>query len=283
MARWTALSLVLPLLLASAPALAKRAPAPPPAPTAPADVAAPPDDAQRTESGLAFRVLTPGPGGDHPTEQATVTVTYAVWTADGALVDASVTRGGPASFPLRAVIAGMREGVQLMARGDTFRLWIPEDLAYRGAPGMPAGTLVFDVTLLDFVAPPDTPPDVAAPPDDALRTATGLAYRVLTPGTGTTHPTAKSEVAVHYAGWTTDGALFDTSWTRGAPFRCRPDQVIAGWTEGLQLMVEGETTRFWIPEDLAYQGRPGAPAGMLVFDVSLLEIEAGGRGSKGRR
>jgi peptidylprolyl isomerase len=280
MSRWTALSLVLPLLLASAPALAKPAP---PAPPAPADVAAPPEDAQRTDSGLAFRVLTPGPGGDHPTDQATVTVTYAVWTSDGVLVDASVTRGGPATFPLQAVIAGMREGVQLMARGDAFRFWIPEDLAYRGAAAMPAGTLVFDVTLLDFREPPTTPPDVAAPPDDAQRTPSGLAYRVLTPGTGTTHPTAKSEVAVHYSGWTTDGAMFDSSRTRGAPFRCRPDQVIAGWTEGLQLMVEGETTRFWIPEDLAYQGRPGAPAGMLVFDVELISIGADGRGSKGRR
>ena len=48
--------------------------------------------------------------------------------------------------------------------------------------------------------------------------------------------------------------------------------VIAGWTEGLQLMVVGEKRRFWIPQDLAYKGRPGAPAGMLVFDVELLSI-----------
>jgi FKBP-type peptidyl-prolyl cis-trans isomerase len=49
--------------------------------------------------------------------------------------------------------------------------------------------------------------------------------------------------------------------------------VIAGWTEGMQLMVEGETTRFWIPEDLAYEGEAGSPLGMLVFDVDLIGIE----------
>ena len=60
--------------------------------------------------------------------------------------------------------------------------------------------------------------------------------------------------------------------TRGQPARFPLGRVIAGWTEGVQLMVEGERRRFWIPEKLAYQGRPGAPAGMLVFDVELLKV-----------
>ena len=77
---------------------------------------------------------------------------------------------------------------------------------------------------------------------------------------------------VHYSGWTTDGKLFDSSVQRGAPTSFALNQVIKGWTEGVQLMVEGEKTRFWIPEELAYKGRPGAPAGMLVFDVELLHI-----------
>jgi peptidylprolyl isomerase len=76
---------------------------------------------------------------------------------------------------------------------------------------------------------------------------------------------------VHYSGWTTDGKLFDSSVTRGEPATFPLDRVIAGWTEGVQLMVEGEKTRFWIPEKLAYRGeRP--PYGMLVFDVELLAI-----------
>lgn len=116
------------------------------------------------------------------------------------------------------------------------------------------------------------PSDVGAVPADATRTESGLASRVLTPGTGTTHPTAASRVRVHYTGWTTDGHMFDSSRTRGEPAEFPLSGVIAGWTEGVQLMVEGERRRFWIPENLAYQGRPGAPAGMLVFDVELLRI-----------
>ncbi len=74
------------------------------------------------------------------------------------------------------------------------------------------------------------------------------------------------------AGWTTDGAMFDSSVARGEPAVFPLNAVIAGWTEGVQLMVVGETRRLWIPEDLAYGGAAGAPAGMLVFDVQLLQI-----------
>jgi len=67
--------------------------------------------------------------------------------------------------------------------------------------------------------------------------------------------------------------MFDSSVKRGTPSEFPLNQVIAGWTEGLQLMVEGESRRLWIPEALAYRGQPGRPAGMLVFDVELLEIK----------
>ena len=79
---------------------------------------------------------------------------------------------------------------------------------------------------------------------------------------------------MHYTGWTTDGKMFDSSVVRGEPATFALDGVIPGWTEGLQLMYEGEKTRFWIPEKLAYQGQPGAPKGMLVFDVELIRIES---------
>jgi len=66
--------------------------------------------------------------------------------------------------------------------------------------------------------------------------------------------------------------MFDSSVASGQPAEFSLNRVIRGWTEGLQLMVEGEKRRFWIPEDLAYQGQPGQPAGMLVFDVELIRI-----------
>ena len=100
-----------------------------------------------------------------------------------------------------------------------------------------------------------------------------MASKVLQPGKGKEHPKANSRVKVEYTGWTTDGKMFDSSVTRGQPASFSLNSVIAGWTEGLQLMVEGETRRFWIPEDLAYKGRRGKPKGMLVFDVELLEIQ----------
>jgi FKBP-type peptidyl-prolyl cis-trans isomerase len=365
---------------------------------APADVAAPPADAERSASGLAWRVLRPGTGSTRPVAADVVTVHYAGWTTDGSLFDASYTRNEPAEFPLNQVIAGWTEGLQYMTVGEKRRFWIPVELAYNNRPGRPAGMLVFDVELLeiksapvapaDFATPPAdqaptssglvtqvtqpgtgttnpgpgdlvtlhfnvfnqqgmlehstsmngdaqamrvdqlpgpgwaeavqmmtagekrrawmnnelafggrpgapegpmyvefelisfeampaapaTPPDVAAIPADAEVTASGLASRVLSPGTGSVRPTATSRVEVHYTGWTTDGNMFDSSITRGTPTQFPLNGVIAGWTEGVQLMVEGESRRFWIPENLAYAGQPGAPAGMLVFDVQLLRI-----------
>jgi FKBP-type peptidyl-prolyl cis-trans isomerase len=118
------------------------------------------------------------------------------------------------------------------------------------------------------------PADVAAPPADATTTSSGLATKVLKAGTGTIHPKPSSRVRVHYSGWTTDGKMFDSSVARNEPISFGLNQVIAGWTEGVQLMVEGETRRLWIPERLAYGGRSGAPKGMLVFDVELIKIES---------
>lgn len=121
---------------------------------------------------------------------------------------------------------------------------------------------------------PAAPADVAAAPADAKKTASGLAYKLLTPGNGGPKPKATSTVVVHYSGWTTDGKLFDSSVVRGEPASFPLNRVIAGWTEGLQLMEPGEKARFWIPGKLAYGDTPrgGAPAGTLVFDVELLEV-----------
>ena len=156
-----------------------------------------------------------------------------------------------------------------MVVGETRRLWIPQPLAFKGQPGKPAGEVVFDVTLLDM--PLRTPADVKAPPADATQTKSGIYYKVLQPGTGQRHAKKFDEVVVQYTGWTTDGKMFDSSYTRGEPMTLPLDRVIAGWTEGIPLMVEGEKTRFWIPEKLAYKGK-NPPYGMLVFDIELIRI-----------
>lgn len=224
-------------------------------------------------------MLQPGTGTAKPTEWDSVKVHYTGWTKDGVMFDSSIPRDQPLTFSLKGVIPGWTEGLQLMTVGEKRRFWIPGSLAYGDTPrraGAPAGQLTFDVELLDVTEgpkPPPTPEDVAAPPPTATKTKSGLAYRVLKKGTGKVRPTATSYVQVHYTGWTTDGQMFDSSVTRGKPSSFSLGGVIAGWTEGLQLMVEGEQTRFWIPAELAYNNKPGRPAGMLVFDVELLKIQ----------
>lgn len=239
----------------------------------PPDVAAIPADATTTASGLAWKLLQKGTGTGHPTPDDLVTVNYTGWHTNGQMFDSSVLRGTPSTFPLGKLIPGWVEGLQLMVPGEKRRFWIPEKLAYAGRAGRPQGMLVFDVELIAVTPPPATPPDVAAPPADAVREASGLYSKVLHAGTGTEHPGKRSTVTVQYSGWTTDGKMFDSSLMRGKPATFALDQVIKGWQEGVGLMVVGETRRFWIPEKLAYRGQKGMPGGMLVFDVQLLKID----------
>jgi FKBP-type peptidyl-prolyl cis-trans isomerase len=247
---------------------------------APADAAAPPADAGKTASGLASKVLRAGTGNAHPRAWDEVTVQYTGWTKDGEMFDSSAARGEPATFNLNKVIKGWTEGVQLMVVGEARRFWIPAKLAYGESPrhGQPAGMLVFDVELLNIVPgkkPIETPADLAGPPKHAITTASGLAYLTLSKGTGKYHPLPRDRVRVHYSGWTTDGKMFDSSVARGEPTEFALNSVIKGWTQGVQLMVVGDKTRFWIPGDLAYGNSPsrrGVPSGMLVFDIELLEI-----------
>ncbi len=237
--------------------------------TAPRDIASIPADATKSPSGLATKILKPGTGTQHPAKDEAVVVDYTGWTSDGKMFDSTVARGAPTTLVLNRILPGLSEGVQMMVVGETRRLWVPEALAFKGKPGKPAGPLVFDVTLLDM--PTRAPADVKAPPDDAVQTKSGLAYKVLQPGTGQRHPKKIDEVTVQYTGWTSDGKMFDSSYTRGEPMTLALDRVIPGWAEGLPLMVEGEKARFWVPEKLAYKGKQ-APYGMLVFDIELIRI-----------
>lgn len=106
-------------------------------------------------------------------------------------------------------------------------------------------------------------------------TPSGLRYIVLTEGTGA-KPTATSNVKVHYTGSFLDGKVFDSSVQRGEPISFGLNQVIPGWTEGVQLMKEGAKYKFYIPYNLAYgeQGYPGAipPKSDLIFEVELIKI-----------
>ena len=252
-------------------------------PEAPGDLTAP-DDAEVTDSGLASKCLEKGNGEATPGPTDIVKTHFSGWTSKGEFLESTRLHDGPAQFKLDQVsIKGWVEGLQLMTQGEKRRLWIPAALAFgENAPeGAPQGDLVFDFELLEIQSAPKkpeplpAPDDVAAAPDGAEITSSGLASKILKKGSGRTHPKATEEVLVHYTGWTIDGEMFDSSVVRGEPISFPLNGVIPGWTEGVQLMVEGEKRRFWIPGKLAYGDtptQPGAPSGMLVFEVELIKI-----------
>jgi peptidylprolyl isomerase len=256
------------------PPSAPPAPPAPPVPPAPPDVAAPPADAQTSVSGLAWKVLQPGTGDKKPGPTDMATFHYSGWTANGALFDSTTRRQRPSTLFVDRVMPGLSEALQMMVVGEKRRVWLPEKLGFNGQKDRPAGPLCMEVELVAFEPSPRVPPDdVMAPPASATKTASGLAYRVLKQGPGGPKPRGSSRVRVHYTGWMTDGQMFDSSVVRGEPIIFGLDQVISGWTEGVQLMSVGDKFRFWIPSRLAYNNEPGKPRGMLVFDVELLGIE----------
>jgi FKBP-type peptidyl-prolyl cis-trans isomerase FklB len=125
------------------------------------------------------------------------------------------------------------------------------------------------------------PPVTAAPAGnqsaDLTTTASGLKYQVLKHGTGTVSPKATDTVTVNYEGKLLDGTVFDSSIARGQPATFPLNQVIAGWTEGLQLMKVGDKFKFVIPANLAYGAQSPSPTippnSTLVFEVELLGIQ----------
>ncbi|HTJ46251.1 MAG TPA: FKBP-type peptidyl-prolyl cis-trans isomerase [Kofleriaceae bacterium] len=250
-----------------------------PAPAIPPDVAAAPADATKTAKGVSFKVLKPGTGKDKARYFDTVSYHFTAWDTTGRMFDTTEVRGQPKmSLPFKESV-GLEDALTQMVVGERARFWIPPELA-KGSVNAPGGTLVYEIELVDVKpavkAPPPVPADVAAPPKDAKKTAGGVFYKTIKPGTGKDHPTPTDFVKVNYAGWTTDGRMFDSNIMKGQPAGFSLQQVVKGWTEGIPTMVVGETTRFWIPVELAYNHQPGRPDGMLVFDVELVSIEKGG-------
>jgi peptidylprolyl isomerase len=250
---------------------------------APPDVAAPPADAQKSASGLAWKVLAPGTGSERPGLWDRVTFDYTGWTADGKMIDSTEVEGNPgqAKAPITIKVAsGLRgwvEGLQTMVVGERRRFWLPEALAFQGQPNRPAGPMVYELALRKIErmeSPPVTPPDVAGPPADAEKTESGLRFKVLTPGKGDRRPSPTESVRVHFNGWLTDGTPVGTSNDYKDGYMLNLSGTIKGLSEGISLMVAGEKRRFWIPQELAFAGQRGAPPGMLVYEVELLDVPA---------
>lgn len=147
--------------------------------------------------------------------------------------------------------------------------------AEAGATASAAGNA--DATAADAGQPDKSGPRDESAGAETKTTASGLKYTVLKKGTGTVNPKEIDTVTVHYHGTLQNGTVFDSSVDRGEPTSFPLNRVIAGWTEGVQLMVVGDKFKFEIPANLAYGENSPSPAippnSTLVFEVELLGIQ----------
>ncbi|HEY0190776.1 MAG TPA: FKBP-type peptidyl-prolyl cis-trans isomerase [Kofleriaceae bacterium] len=251
------------------------------APAIPDDVAKAPDKAEALPTAGKRITIKPGTGKDKIRPYDTVTYAYTAWDTSGQMLDTSEMRKRTLSGQPSKQAPAMAEMLTSMVNGERARFWI--DAAKMVAAGqkplaVKTGTVCYEVEVTEWTKaahePPPVPADVARPPADAKKTAKGVFYKVVRASLAkdVRHPEAKDTVRVNYTGWTTDGKMFDSSELRGEPATFNLGGVIPGWTDGIPTMIVGDRTRFWIPEDMAYKGQGGKPAGMLVFDVELLGI-----------
>lgn len=248
------------------------------APPVPPDLAGPAGASKTLPNGIQLALVKPGTGTTKARPWDTVTFHYTAWDKDGRMFDSTEMRQRPATVPPYRQSPAMESMLTSIVPGSRVRFWVPSKLMQAGKPvaGMPEGLLVYELELLTIAKgkqPPPTPPDVAAPPENAQKTPLGVFYRHLSrPRTGP-KPSPNDTVRVHYSGWTTDGRLIDSSRIKGTPAEFSLKGVMTGWTDGIPVMSVGDKVRFWIPEQLAYASSPGKPQGMLVFDVELVDFK----------
>lgn len=188
--------------------------------------------------------------------------------AYGMLIGNSLKRQLPAGLNLNLVMKGLSDAIQeaelpmdQQTATDIFNRYTQEVQRRAGEENKAAG--------MKFLEENKKRPGVTT-------TASGLQYEVLKRGDGKVSPKATDRVKVHYHGTNIDGSVFDSSVERGEPITFGLNQVIAGWTEGLQLMHVGDKFKFYIPSELAYGERSPSPKikpnSVLIFEVELFEI-----------
>lgn|GEM_PF-48416 len=244
--------------------------------------------AKQSPSGLVYLIENEG-AGDKIIAGKNVSLHYrGTIRADGKQFDASYDRGQPMDFIYKTnqMIPGFEEGIGMLAKGGKAKLVIPYYQAYgkEGRPGVipPYSDLVFDIEVMNVTQPKNYKAEGVAfleenkKNKDVVVTPSGLQYIVLKKGSGK-KPKATSKVTVHYHGTTPEGTVFDSSVDRGETISFGLNQVIKGWTEGLQLMETGAKYKFFIPEELAYGANPQGEiikANMpLIFEVELFSFE----------
>jgi FKBP-type peptidyl-prolyl cis-trans isomerase len=253
---------------------------------APPDVAAPPADAQVSPSGMASKVLKQGTGSEHPAGNDCVRATFTSWKRDGTLFATSTSMDSSEILCLSVALQGVFEALQSMVVGERRRLWLPVELTYKVGhhhgqkrpedEDPPKTDLTFDLELRAILKAPPTPDDLTAPPADAVKTPSGLTYKILKNGGGNTHPSLNNNVLLHFSCWTSKGRLFESTVMAGHPALIKLGTAVASWRETLPRMVVGEKARLWVPAALAYGEAPANrfhPPGDLVYDIELLAVK----------
>ena len=234
--------------------------------------------ATKTDSGIYYIINNVGTG-TQPTENSIVDIDFKGYFLDGTLFDQNES----AILSLSQIITGLQEGIQLFTEGGDGTLIIPSELAF-GDSGNSSGTipggavLIFDIKLTASYEDFEEQNEAAILQYiednnlNATRTDSGLYYVINNEGNGD-QPTSTSDVNVAYKGYLLDGTVFDESESNGISFGL--DQVIAGWTEGIQLFKEGGDGVLLIPYTLGYgiNGSGSIPgASVIIFDVKLINV-----------
>ncbi len=245
----------------------------------PLPVASPPADAERItgiegspNAVIHVKRLSPG-DGPHPGRNDTVSLNFTGWRTNGETFMTTSVRKRPVQQSLARLAPGFAAAVVSMKKGEKAMMWIPPELGYMGPPVATPETTVYEVELVGIEAGPPTPPDVAAPPGNAARTASGAAYTIVKRGTGKVKPRFHDLVIEHYSAFTTTGRLFDSSEVTKQPKKTFVFREVPAIEQVLRTMVVGDRARIWLPEGQA-EPSPLTPKGMLCFEVELLEVHA---------
>jgi len=244
------------------------------------------ESVKTTESGLKLQVLAAGAGEDVKRADS-VEFAFAIFNEGKQLVHSTAIDGEkiaakcgelPVKF-LNELAPIMKEGTKLLVRVPP-ALGFPGRFPPRGGPAIESDQdSIWVIELLRKAAPLPVPAFAPPAEEKLVKTESGLQYEVIKKGDETAAPPKMGQlVRVHYAGWLTDGTLFDSSFPRAFEARFQLGQVIRGWNEGLQLMKPGAIYRFVIPPPLAYGPRPppdsSIPANAtLIFHVELIGVE----------
>lgn len=243
---------------------------------APMDLKTPPADATTTKSGLIYKKLSTT-DGPNPSRNDTVQILYTGWKqSSGETFYTTKNRGQPIPLQLATAAPGFTEGLQLLKKGEKAMMWIPPSIGYKSPPQGAPETLVYEVELVNIVSAPPIPPDVAAPPADAIVLKSGAKLKTLRAGTGAETARTFDTVTFNFTAWDKDGKMFDSTEVRKRPTTLPPFRQSAVMEDVLTSMKAGERARMWV-EAGKMQGSgkpvPGAATDLVCYEVELLTIE----------